>query len=338
MAKKHKAKPKKKSKPSTALVKRKASPLPAQRQNKDTGLTTDVRSLTDDVALGDVGLVEVKINAKEEKILAEPVNIADIRVKPTGAAYLPHQVYTRWMHRAFGRTGWAIVPCSKPTISGDKGRKTVNQPYILHIHGRPVAYAMGEHEYWENNAEQTLGDALESTVASALRRCMKRLGVGLELWDRQYLDEFMARFAVKVRVEKKERGSGELKQSYQWRLKSDAPFWNEVAGRGRAREQAPDDLHDDEVQPQRRDAQTRQAPPPEPAATHHAGSDEPISTKQRRRLFAIIKHSAKNEQDLRDWLHKRWGWTSTGQITRRHYEYICACIESPAPLPVLGGR
>lgn len=74
---------------------------------------------------------------------------------------------------------------------------------------------------------------------------------------------------------------------------------------------------------------------------HYAddGDTRPISqgskTKpgQRERLWVIIKNSGRNEQTLRDWLFKRYGYTSTQQIQRRHYDAICAAIEAKGPLP-----
>jgi hypothetical protein len=149
----------------------------------------------DGMNLGALGLVEIKLTVAEEKILNEPIEPervawrASKRGGPADIPYYPHQEYTRWFNRAFGRTGWALVPVGKPSVTpGSKpGQQTITCPYILHIHGKPVAFAMGEQEYYDSNEQQTYGDALESTVASALRRCAKRLGVGLELWDKGFL-------------------------------------------------------------------------------------------------------------------------------------------------------
>jgi hypothetical protein len=148
------------------------------------------RTVSGGIALGSLGLVEITLTEKEEAVLAEAVNPADVlwraqkRDGPLVIPYLPHQTYTRWFNRAFGRTGWALVPVGLPSM--DAANKCVVCPYILHIHRQPVAFAMGEQEFF-GGEHQTYGDALESTVASALRRCAKRLGVGLELWDKAYV-------------------------------------------------------------------------------------------------------------------------------------------------------
>lgn len=140
--------------------------------------------------LGALGLVELKLTEKEEQVLSERVPVEKVewkpRVKdgPPEIAYLPHHVYTHWLNRAFGRTGWTLVPIGKPVKSDGN---VVLVPYVLHVHGKPIAFAWGEQEFFPDNKQQTYGDVIESTVASALRRCVKHLGVGLEMWDRHLL-------------------------------------------------------------------------------------------------------------------------------------------------------
>lgn len=135
--------------------------------------------------VGALGLSELKLTSDEEKVLARPVNPQDILVRDGGIAYLPHIVYTRWFNDAFGRVGWAIVPTGKP----QRADNVVVVPYMLYVHGKPVAMAWGEQEYHESNKRQTYGDVIESTVASGLRRLAKRLGVGLEMWDKAWLEQ-----------------------------------------------------------------------------------------------------------------------------------------------------
>lgn len=183
MAKKAKRSAPKKA--STALAVRKP---PVVKIQDPTGALNQalmpVGQLGELATVGALGLAEVKLTEAEERVLARPVDPSEIRVRDGGIAYLPHIVYTRWFNEAFGRTGWAIVPTSRPQKVGN----LLLVPYLLYIHGVPVAAATGEHEYHETNARQTYGDVLESTVASALRRCAKRLGVGLEMWDPAWLE------------------------------------------------------------------------------------------------------------------------------------------------------
>lgn len=186
MAKKLKTK-KKAAKPSTALAVRpkvasvSISGLPAQAPVGQLGELSTVGSL---------GLVELKLTPDEEKVLSEPVNPADIRWKPRvkdgppEIPYLPHPVYTKWFCRAFGRTGWALVPTQRP----QRVENLMLREFVLYVHGVPVASAIGEQEYYPTNKQQTYGDVIESLYASALRRTAKHLNVGLEMWDKEYLD------------------------------------------------------------------------------------------------------------------------------------------------------
>lgn len=275
-----------------------------------------VSMLGDDAEIGALGMVEVKLTKEEEVILSRPVDVKDVMIKPTGQAYLSHPAYTRWFNEAFGRLGWAIVPRSKPIrqVSGEKVQVVV--PHMLYIHGQPAAFAMGEQEYSERNREQTYGDAVEATVASALRRCAKRLGVGLELWDKRFLHAFIKDHCVKVW-----RGT-DTKPSF--RRIDDPPFYDE---RGM---QAGDETRG--TQENRKMEHTsgqRQAP----AAGHDGTGDIVISRPQGGRLWGILKSSGRDEETFKKWLKARYGYTSTKEITRRTYDAICTAIAAPGELP-----
>ena len=309
---------KKPAKPSTALARRKSHTPPSRMLAKARRAElvaappadvsrqsgSDLNVLGEETALGALGLVEIRLTKAEEKVLAEPVRVDDVEIKPNGRPFLSHPGYTRWFNRAFGRLGWNLVPRAKPMRSGN----SVVCPYVLYIHGKPAAMAFGEQEYFDDNKDQTYGDALEATVASALRRCAKRLGVGLELWDRPWLNHFMATRCVKVMTTSKE------KNPYKWRRTIDPPFWNEVGNRG-----------GDSVQQQRQDR--RQAP------GHHDGnSEQPITAPQRKRLFAILRSSGRDEATFRAWLKGHYQLDSTKGIKQKDYDAVCAAIEAPAPM------
>lgn len=185
---------KKAAKKSTALaVRPKAKAAPKIEILDPKGLLPVPQSsqLGELATIGGLGLVELKLTDAEEAVLSEPVNPSEIRFKPAKKdgppiiPYLPHIVYSRWLSRAFGRTGWSIVQAAAPK----KVDNLVLVPYLLYVHGIPVAFATGEQEYYETNKQQTYGDVIESTVASALRRCAKRLQIGLEMWDKEWLKQ-----------------------------------------------------------------------------------------------------------------------------------------------------
>lgn len=325
MAKKQKRAAKRVAPKTRALVRR--APSIPSTGTKRAELVTDARTVPPDgsLQLGTWGLSTLALSKKEEAILAEPVNRADILIKPSGQPYVPHTVYTRWLNRAFGRTGWALVPNGKPIIG--EGGKSVLCPYVLHIKGTPIAGAWGEQEYFAGNRDQTYGDAVEATYAYALRRCMKHLGVGLELWDRAFLDAFVDAECVQVTVRKK---NGETSQV--WRRAKDPKFWNEVSGReARGMESAPSQR----VEAPRYDRERS----PAPSYGSNRDSGEKITQGQRRRLWVIIRNSGRSEDlEVRPWLKRRFGIESTKEITRRDYNFVCEAIESRAPLPELAAR
>ena len=317
----------------TALARRKSS-IPSTGTKGKVEVLPAVepveRTLAEGINIGTLGLVELKLTDKEEEILARPITLDDTRImiKPTGAAYMAHADYSRWFSEAFGRTGWQLVPVGKPI----RQENVVLIPYILHVHRQPVAFAWGEHEYQEKNREQTYGDVVEATVANAMRRCAKRLGVGLELWDRRWLDEFVRRNAVRVRCNLARRGQPEDLR-WLWRLKSDPPL------RGELRRGQGDGYEDEDFAP----AQREEAPPParqrreverhEPAH-HDARSADKISEKQARRLWTIVQNSGRTEEDVKTWLLRRFKVSRYDDVLRRDYEFVWQTIESPInPLP-----
>lgn len=318
-----KAKPRSKPKAATtlALAKRKMAtrraerkilvpmtgPMPPQLSKADVDLMIAdkdsrlERVLTDDVLVGQLGLVEVTLTPEEEKVLGEPPPADEILIKPTGQAYLSHPTYTRWFNRAFGRLGWGLQPCAKPQLQQKEKGATVVQPFILFIHGKPARFAHGEHEYYESNKEQTYGDALESTRASALRRCAKAMGVGLEMWDKNYLHAFIERNCVRVSLQ------GETKKV--WRRKVDPPFWNEVSGK-----------------------QARPAPSRVADVAQHAGLDNHISEQARDRLWNIARRKGRSDAEVKDYLMSQFKVKSSTEIKTRDYDTIIRAIEHPGPL------
>lgn len=303
-----------KRRPVTALARRPKT-LPKVLPLKGKLDDLEQRALTESIQLGQLGLVEVKLTPAEELVLSEPAPVADYMVKPNGAVYLSHPVYTRWLNRAFGRMGWALVPASRPM----KSDGSVVCPYVLYIHGQPAAFAMGEQEYFENNRDQSYGDALESTVASALRRCCKRLGIGLELWDKHITEAWLDRYTVRVQVENKH---GE--KVWQVRKRDAPPFWREV---GRSRGQNA---------PSASQAARHESPragKPHESSHPQVGSPEPITGPQAMRLDVIVRNSGRTDEEVDLWLQRRFGFANRKAVTRGAYDVVWKSIEASGSLP-----
>lgn len=315
-------------KPSTELARR-----PARRPMPTSVVVRDPHNLlmpelTDNPVVANLGLVELKLAKAEELELSRPVNEPDVLIKPTGQPYLPHRCYTLWFNRAFGRLGWALVPRSKPVKvampdkdGNDKGRHLVMVPYELFVHGQPVSFAWGEHEYHESNAEQTYGDVVESTVANALRRCAKHIGVGLELWDRDWLARWRAANCIQVKVRS-------YNKTYdRWRRKIDEPLPYEITGKSAER--------DPMLPPDVIDAPAHIVTTPK-ADIPMKGGDLKITIEMRKRLTQIVKNTGRNEAEVRLWLRKKYNVTKGEDILRKDYQAIVDQLQVRGTLPLPG--
>lgn len=281
----------------------------------------EARVLTDAAQLGQLGLQPLTLSPEAEAILAEPIDAAKVLILPTGAVYYSHIEYTRWFNRGFGRGAWAVVPSAKPNMAGIPKREhqfLVTQPFVLFVHGKAIAQATGEHTYHDDNAEQTHGDVVESLNASALRRLAKRLGVGLELWDRTWGRQWQATYAVMVKVDGKTRP--------QWRRTSDPPLYGEIGPRSGGRSASP--------------SQGGESGAPGPdrtgAAREAQRTDDrkitPGAKGQVGRLWAIAKTAGRDKDEIKGYLRIRWGIESTSDITRGHYEEVIRDIQRPGPM------
>lgn len=70
-----------------------------------------------------------------------------------------------------------------------------------------------------------------------------------------------------------------------------------------------------------------------PAHGSHARVRTPITEKQLRRLWVVIRNSGRGQEEVKAWLFQRYGLDSTKKIAMADYEAICTAIESPGDLP-----
>ncbi|KAI2608036.1 Mgm101p-domain-containing protein [Hypoxylon sp. NC1633] len=118
----------------------------------------------------------------------------DIEVKPDGILYLPEIKYRRILNAAFGPGAWGLAPRSQLAVHD----KLVTREYALIVHGRFVAQARGEQQYFNEDGVST---AAEGCKSNALMRCCKDLGIASELWDPRFIRKFMKEHAMQQWVE-----------------------------------------------------------------------------------------------------------------------------------------
>lgn len=128
------------------------------------------------------------------RILMAPIDPEDVEVKPDGIIYLPEIKYRRILNNAFGPGAWGLAPRGQLMVQ----EKLVTREYALVVHGRFVAQARGEQQYFSDDGVST---AAEGCKSNALMRCCKDLGIASELWDPRFIRAFMKSHAQQVWVE-----------------------------------------------------------------------------------------------------------------------------------------
>ncbi|ANB13737.1 Mgm101p [Sugiyamaella lignohabitans] len=132
-----------------------------------------------------------------DTLLAE-LKPEEIEITPDGLLFLPEIRYRRVLNRAFGPGGWGLAPRSKTLVTA----KSVSREYALICHGRLVAIARGEQDYFDPNGITT---AMEGCKSNAMMRCCKDLGIASELWDPFFIRDFKTKYCEQKYFEKKRR-------------------------------------------------------------------------------------------------------------------------------------
>jgi hypothetical protein len=132
------------------------------------------------------------------KTLCADLNAEDVEITPDGLLFLPEIRYRRVLNRAFGPGGWGLAPRSETLVTA----KSVSREYALICHGRLVAIARGEQDYFDQNGITT---AMEGCKSNAMMRCCKDLGIASELWDPLYIRNFKHKYCEQKYFEKKRR-------------------------------------------------------------------------------------------------------------------------------------
>lgn len=157
--------------------------------------------------LGTAGTLE--LNEAQNNALYSPVDDSDVLIKPDGLIYLSWIKYSGKLTKAFTGTGWAMIPQGMPKIQND----LIVWGFHLVIKGIYCGFAIGEQQYF-NNGRMTFGEACEGAKSNALMRLCKGLGIGLELWDKSFIDRWVGKYADKK--------WDDSKKKYMWSLKPNA--------------------------------------------------------------------------------------------------------------------
>ncbi|KAI9268052.1 mitochondrial genome maintenance MGM101-domain-containing protein, partial [Phascolomyces articulosus] len=140
------------------------------------------------------GLSTQPFSQEISDILMQPLEAADIEIKPDGMLYLPEIKYRRILNKAFGPGGWGLAPRGEHSISP----KNISREYALICHGRYISQSRGEQDYFDQSGLPT---ASEGCKSNALMRCCKDLGIASELWDPTFIRKFKKKYCTEVWAE-----------------------------------------------------------------------------------------------------------------------------------------
>jgi hypothetical protein len=170
---------------------------------------------------GDMGALEIDDTA--QKVLAEPLDEKEIRIRPDGMIYVSWTWYANRLNRAFGVAKWGLMPKGDPkSLPLKNGDVLVVWPHWLVVKQKPIGYSLGEMTYKPNNFMMSYADACEGAKSNALARNCKFLGMTLELWDMDFVEKWRNEHAEQYQY------NGKML----WRMKKDGeeiqPTINEI--------------------------------------------------------------------------------------------------------------
>lgn len=149
-----------------------------------------------------------QLQLSKEEIALLSADFPDEAFQPGAAGkenliYIEHAALRERLDQVIGMGQWCVIPIRRweekftyqkeiwenrrPTgkfeeVSGSH----VYVDGIMLIRGAFVGSAIGEMTYYPDNHTQNYGDAVEGAETAALRRCCKRLGIGLQAWRKDW--------------------------------------------------------------------------------------------------------------------------------------------------------
>lgn len=142
------------------------------------------------------------LNLTDQEIQALQAEFPDDAFLPGAAGkenllYLQHACLRDRLNQVFRPGQWSIIPRNRwaepfKTQKGIEASRVYVEAMLI-VRGCFVAEAVGEMEYYPNNAIQNYGDAVEGAKTAALRRCCKEFGIGLQAWRKDWCDGWWKR-------------------------------------------------------------------------------------------------------------------------------------------------
>lgn len=146
------------------------------------------------------GSSSLKLTESEAQKLSAKFADEDYEIRPDGFIYVPQALIRKRLNDVIGNGQWSInlIKTVKEEINGKF--KVYFDGYMM-IRGCFVSRSTGESMYNPTNPNSSWGTAQEGAKSDCFVRCVKDLGVALEVYEPQFVRKWQKNFAKKVRVQ-----------------------------------------------------------------------------------------------------------------------------------------
>lgn len=181
--------------PTTAVAERAEAPIEPAREAALTPRESREVAVAEllKVSMSKAGMLQ--LTADESKALMK--DFPDEAFRPGAGGkenliYIEHSHLRDRLNETLGLGQWAIVVREQWTEQANKGICVYIRAMLI-VRGCYVAEAVGDMNYYPNNASQNFGDAFEGATTAAFRRCCKQFGIGVQAWNKAWCDAWWAR-------------------------------------------------------------------------------------------------------------------------------------------------
>jgi len=177
----------------------------------------------------------LKLTDQEVGILTAEPRDDEVDVRTDGIVYMPEIHVRARLNQAVGPGQWTLWENSEPCHVPEYNEVLYDASLI--VRGVPVARARGGMRWDPKNPKRrmTFASAVESAKSECLRRCAKDLGLGAELWQLAWREEWRRKncqlYSVRTR-------RGEIER--EWHRRDRRP-WNRVEDAHGGRRGRPDE-------------------------------------------------------------------------------------------------
>jgi hypothetical protein len=155
------------------------------------------RDIDIDVPADYNGLSTLMVNDVQKSKLNKDFSEKEIQVRPDGIIYLPQTFFRKCLNEAFGQGQWAL---KRLGITVNSSQNYVYYQGQLFVKGHFVAESIGEQEFFGTTYGMSYGTATEAAKSDCITRCCKDLGIAWQLWNPEFVEFWLEKFAEKIEV------------------------------------------------------------------------------------------------------------------------------------------